>query len=121
MPVGVVIITVDTCVRHKHDHLHKLRTGAGGGGSITTYRELCSMATDLGKPELVYKFMDLAHHAAALKSKRGAAFSVASIAGQSLELLQPHVAALLPKLYRYSCAPFTGQPNSSQALRQTGA
>lgn len=62
------------------------------------------MATDLGQPDLVYKFMDVAHHAAAMKSKRGAAFGVASIAAQSLERLAPHVGALLPKLYRYSCA-----------------
>ena len=48
--------------------------------------------------------MDLANTAAALKSKRGAAFSVASIAGDSIDLLAPHVATLLPKLYRLSCA-----------------
>ena len=63
------------------------------------------MATDLGQPDLVYKFLDLANHAASLKSKNGAAFSVASIAAQSLETLAPHVPALLPKLYRSSCAP----------------
>lgn len=33
-----------------------------GGGSLSTYQELCSLATELGQPDLVYKFMDLAHH-----------------------------------------------------------
>lgn len=33
---------------------------APGGGSISTYKELCSLATDMGQPDLIYKFMDLA-------------------------------------------------------------
>lgn len=36
---------------------------APGGGSLSTYQELCSLATELGQPDLVYRFMDLAHHA----------------------------------------------------------
>ena len=28
---------------------------APGGGSLTTYRELCSLATDLGQPDMLYK------------------------------------------------------------------
>ena len=47
---------------------------APGGGSISTYRELCSLATDMGQPDLVYRFMDLANHQASLNSSRGAAF-----------------------------------------------
>ena len=47
---------------------------APGGGSLTTYRELCSLATDLGQPEILYKFMDLANHAASVTSSQGAAF-----------------------------------------------
>ena len=37
-------------------------TGGGDGGNLSTYKELCSLATDLGQPDLIYKFMDLAHH-----------------------------------------------------------
>lgn len=41
-------------------------TGTGGssseGSNLSTYKELCSLATDLGQPDLIYKFMDLAHH-----------------------------------------------------------
>lgn len=47
---------------------------APGGGSLSTYKELCSLATEMGQPDLLYKFMDLANHAAALNSSRGAAF-----------------------------------------------
>lgn len=47
---------------------------APGGGKLSTYKELCSLATDMGQPDLLYKFMDLANHANALNSSRGAAF-----------------------------------------------
>lgn len=42
--------------------------------SLATYRELCALATDMGQPDLLYRFMDLANHAAAATSSRGAAF-----------------------------------------------
>ena len=47
---------------------------APGGGKISTYRELCSLATEMGQPDLLYRFMDLANHASSLASSRGAAF-----------------------------------------------
>lgn len=77
-----------------------------GGGSISTYKELCSLATDMGQPDLIYRFMDLANQNTATNSRRGAAFGFASIAQLSMDRLQPHVTALLPKLYRYQCAAF---------------
>jgi proteasome component ECM29 len=59
------------------------------------------MATDVGQPDLVYKFMDLAHHQQALNSSRGAAFGFAGIARLAAgEALKPHVQKLLPRLYR---------------------
>ena len=36
---------------------HPVVAQAPGGGSIGTYKELCALATDLGQPELVYRFM----------------------------------------------------------------
>ncbi len=51
---------------------------APGGGSLTTYRELSALATEMGQPDLLYKFMDLANHASAMASTRGAAFGWAS-------------------------------------------
>ncbi|KAF5832303.1 proteasome stabiliser-domain-containing protein [Dunaliella salina] len=79
---------------------------APGGGSLSTYQELCSMATEVGQPDLVYKFMDLAHHQQALNTKRGAAFGFAGIARLVAgEALKPHVQRLLPRLYRYQYDP----------------
>eukprot|EP00873_Tetraselmis_striata_P043262 jgi/Tetstr1/463526/TSEL_008405.t1 len=86
---------------------------APGGGSLSTYKELCALATDLGQPDLVYRFMDLANHQAALTSRRGAAFGFASIAKLAGEQLGPHVAALVPKLYRYQYDP---NPRVSEAM-----
>jgi hypothetical protein len=45
--------------------------------------------------------MNLANHAAALNSSRGAAFGFASIAKLAGEQLAPYVPPLVPKLYRY--------------------
>ncbi|KAL3181865.1 hypothetical protein MRX96_008167 [Rhipicephalus microplus] len=44
------------------------------GGSLTTYRELCSVATDLNQPDLMYKFMHLANHHALWNSKKVSPF-----------------------------------------------
>jgi proteasome component ECM29 len=54
--------------------------GAAGGGSLNTYKELCSIVNDIGQPDLIYKFMDLANYQAMLNSSKGAAFGFASIA-----------------------------------------
>jgi proteasome component ECM29 len=54
--------------------------GSTGGGSLSTYKELCSIVTDIGQPDLIYKFMDLANYQAMLNSSKGAAYGFASIA-----------------------------------------
>ena len=38
--------------------------------SLTTYKELCSLASDLNQPDLIYKFMHLANHNAIWDSKK---------------------------------------------------
>ncbi len=50
---------------------------APGGGSLATYRELCALATEMGQPDLLVRFMDLANHASAMASTRGAAYGCA--------------------------------------------
>ena len=72
-----------------------------GSGDLTTYKELCSLATDLGKPDLIYRFMDIANHQMAMNSRRGAAFGFARIAKLAGDELQPHVSTIVPRLYRY--------------------
>ena len=73
----------------------------GDSGQLSTYKELCSLASDMNQPELVYRFLHLANHNALWNSKKGAAFGFASIASQAKKELEPHLKTLVPKLYRY--------------------
>ncbi|CAN8028240.1 unnamed protein product [Ixodes persulcatus] len=78
------------------------------GGGLTTYRELCSLATDLNQPDLMYKFMHLANHHAMWNSKKGAAFGFGSIAERAGEQLSERLGDIVPKLYRYRYDPNPG-------------
>lgn len=75
------------------------------GGKLNTYKELCSLANEMGQPDLIYKFMDLANHQASLNSKRAAAFGFSKIAKQAGDALKPHLRALIPRLVRYQYDP----------------
>ena len=54
-----------------------------GEGSLTTYKELCTVATELGQPELIYRFLNLAGHQKVWNSRRGAAFGFSLIANKA--------------------------------------
>lgn len=73
--------------------------------NLTTYKELCSLASDLNKPDLIYQFMHLANHNSIWNSKKGAAFGFSSIAEKCGEHLKPHLHKIIPKLYRYQYDP----------------
>lgn len=75
------------------------------GGKLSTYKELCSLANEMGQPDLIYKFMDLANHQASLNSKRGAAFGFSKIAKLAGDALQPHLRSLIPRLVHYQYDP----------------
>ena len=75
------------------------------GGNLSTYKELCSLATDMGQPDLVYKFMHLANYNATWNSKKGAAFGFSTIAAKAGDQLEPHLPKIIPKLYRYQYDP----------------
>lgn len=75
------------------------------GGSVTTYKELCSLASDLNRPDLVYQFMNLAHHNSIWNTRRGVAFGFNAIAKMSSDLLRPYLATIVPKLFRYQFDP----------------
>ncbi|XP_061591425.1 proteasome adapter and scaffold protein ECM29 [Cololabis saira] len=75
------------------------------GHSLSTYKELCSLASDLNQPDLVYKFMNLANHHAMWNSRKGAAFGFHMIAAKAGEQLAPYLAQLVPRLYRYQFDP----------------
>lgn len=40
------------------------------GGNLSTYKELCSLASETNQPDLVYKFMHLVNHRAIWDSKK---------------------------------------------------
>uniref|UniRef100_A0AAQ5WZB0 Ecm29 proteasome adaptor and scaffold n=1 Tax=Amphiprion ocellaris TaxID=80972 RepID=A0AAQ5WZB0_AMPOC len=72
---------------------------------LSTYKELCSLASDLNQPDLVYKFMNLANHHAMWNSRKGAAFGFHMIAAKAGEQLAPFLPQLVPRLYRYQFDP----------------
>lgn len=76
-----------------------------GGGKLSTYKELCNLANEMGQPDLIYKFMDLANYQSSLNSRRGAAFGFSKIAKQAGDVLQPHLRSLIPRLVRYQYDP----------------
>lgn len=43
-------------------------------GGLSTYKELCSIASDLNQPDLIYKFMHLANHNALWNSRKVGSF-----------------------------------------------
>ncbi|KAK7866865.1 hypothetical protein R5R35_006031 [Gryllus longicercus] len=75
------------------------------GGNLSTYKELCSLASDLNQPDLIYKFMNLANNNAIWNSKKGAAFGFSSIAIASGEQLAAYLPKIVPRLYRYQYDP----------------
>lgn len=82
------------------------------GGNITTYKELCSLASDLNQPEMIYQFMQLANHNAAWNSKLGAAFGLKSISKGAKDQMQPFLGKIVPRLYRYKYDPTPKIQNS---------
>uniref|UniRef100_A0AAY4AG20 Ecm29 proteasome adaptor and scaffold n=1 Tax=Denticeps clupeoides TaxID=299321 RepID=A0AAY4AG20_9TELE len=81
---------------------------APDGHSLNTYKELCSLASDLNQPDLVYKFMNLANHHAMWNTRKGAAFGFNIIAAKAGEQLAPFLPQLVPRLYRYQFDPNAG-------------
>nr|XP_022915862.1 proteasome-associated protein ECM29 homolog isoform X1 [Onthophagus taurus] len=86
------------------------------GGNLSTYKELCSLASDLNKPDLVYQFMHIANHNAIWNSKKGAAFGFSSIAEKCGERLQAYLPQIVPKLYRYQYDPTPNLQGSMQNI-----
>ncbi|KAA8915664.1 hypothetical protein TRICI_002176 [Trichomonascus ciferrii] len=91
----------------------------GDGSSVTTYKDILNLATEVGDPSLVYKFMSLAGHSALWASRRGAAFGLGSILSKANldEIFESNnrlSKSLIPKLFRYRF-----DPNSSvqQSMR----
>jgi len=99
----VAKVNEDTTV-FQEGEMAKVPTSAGGG-NLSTYKELCSLASDMGQPDLVYKFMHLANYNQTWNSKKGAAFGFSTIATKAGDQLAPHLPKIIPKLYRYQYDP----------------
>ncbi|KAI8369986.1 proteasome stabiliser-domain-containing protein [Blakeslea trispora] len=84
------------------------------GNSITTYKELCSLASELNQPDLIYKFMNLANHNAMWTSRRGAAFGFQNLMAIAEKEMAPYLPRLIPKLYRYQ---FDPNPRVNQTMK----
>ncbi|XP_055390335.1 proteasome-associated protein ECM29 homolog [Condylostylus longicornis] len=82
------------------------------GGNITTYKELCSLASDLNRPDMVYQFMQLANHNATWNSKLGSAFGLKSISKDAKTKMQPYLGKIIPRLFRYKYDPAPKIQNS---------
>lgn len=82
----------------------------GDGSSVTTYKDILNLATEVGDPSLVYKFMSLAAHSSLWASRRGAAFGLGGILSKAnlddVFSSNPRLSKpLIPKLYRYRFDP----------------
>lgn len=108
---SVAQVTEDTKI-FEEGQLGKAPTG----GNLSTYKELCSLASDLNQPDLLYKFMHLAHHNSVWNSKRGAAFGFHSIALQAGAQLSEHLPRIVPRLYRYRFDPTPRIQNSMASI-----
>ncbi|XP_061108083.1 proteasome adapter and scaffold protein ECM29 isoform X2 [Conger conger] len=113
--VSTLVDTLMTGKRAKHAVSEDTEVFQGGslgkapdGQGLSTYKELCSLASDLNQPDLVYKFMNLANHHAMWNSRKGAAFGFNMIAAKAGEQLTPFLAQLIPRLYRYQFDPNLG-------------
>ncbi|KAK0661235.1 putative proteasome component ECM29 [Cercophora samala] len=80
----------------------------GDGKSITSYKDIVSLANEVGDPSLVYKFMSLATNAAAWTTRSAfGRFGLSNILSSSE--VDPK---LYPKLYRYRFDPNTNVQRS---------
>ncbi|ODQ79609.1 hypothetical protein BABINDRAFT_161989 [Babjeviella inositovora NRRL Y-12698] len=86
-------------------------------GSVSTYKDILNLASEVGDPSLVYKFMSLAKNSALWSSRKGIAFGLGSILSKSAldDLLVKDSrlsSRLIPKLYRYRFDPNTSVAKS---------
>ncbi|XP_075067043.1 proteasome adapter and scaffold protein ECM29 [Mixophyes fleayi] len=121
--VSILVDTLMTGKRAKHDVSGDTEVFQGtslgktpDGQGLSTYKELCALASDLSQPDLVYKFMNLANHHAMWTSRKGAAFGFNVIATKAGEQLAPFLPQLVPRLYRYQFDPNTGIRQSMTSI-----
>ncbi|RMD44320.1 hypothetical protein DV735_g871, partial [Chaetothyriales sp. CBS 134920] len=83
-----------------------------GGQSVTTYKDIVSLATEMGDPSLVYRFMNLASNNAIWTSRAAfGRFGLSNILADSSFLTENK--KFYPKLFRYR---FDPNPNVQRSM-----
>lgn len=79
---------------------------------MSTYKELCSLASDLNKPEMIYQFTQLASQNASSSSILVAAFDLKSPSTVANDQMKPLIEKIVPRLFRYKYHPTPRFQNS---------
>ncbi|RPB22030.1 ARM repeat-containing protein [Terfezia boudieri ATCC MYA-4762] len=94
-----------------------LQTGTSDHGSISTYRDIMSLASEVGDPSLIYRFMSLARHNSLWASRasfgRYGLGTILSSSSTSVDGYLTENPKLYPKLYRYR---FDPNPNVRKSM-----
>lgn len=93
-------------------------------GSVSTYKDILNLASEVGDPSLVYKFMSMAKSSALWSSRKGIAFGLGSIMSKSSldKMLFENSSLsnrLIPKLYRYRFDPSSSVSKSMNDIWAT--
>lgn len=84
------------------------------GESVTTYKDIVSLATEMGDPSLVYKFMNLASNNAIWTSRAAfGKFGLSNVLADSTYLAENK--KFYPKLFRYR---FDPNPNVQRSMNE---
>ncbi|CAM9194550.1 unnamed protein product, partial [Ectocarpus sp. 6 AP-2014] len=87
---------------HGPTHAGAALSEAGAGA----YGEMCAVANDVGRPDLIYSFLSMASHHAAWTTRRGASFGLGAIINQvSAEAFGGQLGRIVPRLFRYRFDP----------------
>ncbi|KAL9608507.1 MAG: hypothetical protein Q9167_006672 [Letrouitia subvulpina] len=93
----------------------------GEGSSITTYKDIMSLASEVGNPSLVYRFMSLAANNAIWSSRAAfGRFGLSNVlSDSSVDGYLAQNPKLYPALYRYRFDPNTNVRNSMNVIWNT--
>ncbi|XP_058066629.1 proteasome-associated protein ECM29 homolog [Anopheles bellator] len=94
----------------EEDFLGKTPTGA----KMSTYKELCNLASDLNKPDVLYEFLQIANHNATWNSRLGSAFGLQAVSKSAT--LEPYLGKIAPRLFRYRYDPTPKIQNSMMSI-----
>ncbi|KAG5438625.1 hypothetical protein PCANB_002731 [Pneumocystis canis] len=80
--------------------------------SISTYGDVCKLATEVGNPELIYQFLNIASNSAIWQSRKGVAFTINEIISSNpkiniIENDPELVKKLIPCLFLYKFHPIS--------------